>query len=77
LGDKTQLTTLMMTAESHKPWIVFGGAACALVLTSLLGVLIGRWLAKVLQPRTLEIGAGLTLLLIAGSLGWETLRSWQ
>jgi Ca2+/H+ antiporter, TMEM165/GDT1 family len=77
LGDKTQLTTLMMTAESHKPWVVFGGAACALILTSLLGVLLGRWLAKVLAPRTLELGAGLTLLIIAASLGWETLRNWQ
>ena len=26
LGDKTQLTTLLLSAQSHAPWIVFAGA---------------------------------------------------
>ncbi|MEB3274951.1 MAG: TMEM165/GDT1 family protein [Prochlorothrix sp.] len=68
LGDKTQLTTLLMSAESQKPWIVFLGAGSALILTSLLGVLLGRWLANQLQPRTLNVLAGLVLLTIAATL---------
>ncbi|URD51505.1 TMEM165/GDT1 family protein [Chroococcidiopsis sp. CCNUC1] len=39
-GDKTQLSTLLMSAESQSPWIVFVGAAAALITTSLLGVLL-------------------------------------
>ena len=42
LGDKTQLTTLLMSAESQSPWLVFAGAGTALVCTSLLGILLGR-----------------------------------
>ncbi len=71
IGDKTQVTTLLMSAESHKPWMVFAGAGTALVCTSLLGVLLGRWLATRLKPRTLEVGAGITLLIITIGLGWD------
>jgi Ca2+/H+ antiporter, TMEM165/GDT1 family len=71
LGDKTQVTTLLMSAQSHKPWIVFAGAGSALVATSLLGVLLGRWLATRLSPQLLEKGAGVTLLIIAVGLVWD------
>ncbi|MFM6192933.1 MAG: TMEM165/GDT1 family protein [Planktothrix sp.] len=74
IGDKTQLTTLLMTAESHAPWIVFAGAGSALVLTSLLGVLLGQWLASRISPRTLERAAGSSLLLISALLIWEVLH---
>jgi len=71
IGDKTQLTTLLMTAESHQPWVVFAGAGSALILTSLLGVLVGRWLASRIEPKTLERAAGISLLVISGLLFWE------
>ncbi|MGL4617987.1 TMEM165/GDT1 family protein [Chroococcidiopsis sp.] len=74
-GDKTQLSTLLMSAESQSPWIVFVGAAAALITTSLLGVLLGQWLAKHLSPRKLEIAAGTSLLLIAIALVGDILLS--
>lgn len=74
IGDKTQITTMLLSAESHQPWLVFAGAGTALVCTSLLGVLLGRWLATRLSPRTLEVGAGVTLLLITAGLGWDILQ---
>ena len=71
IGDKTQLTTLLMTAESQAPWIVFAGAGSALVITSLLGVLLGQWLASHLSPKTIERSAGAILLLISLTLIFE------
>ena len=68
MGDKTQIATLLITAQSQSPWVVFIGAATALVATSLLGVLIGYWLAKRLAPKTLDLAVALLLLLIAGLL---------
>ena len=74
VGDKTQVATLLISAESHAPWIVFAGAAAALITTSLLGVLLGRWLATRFSPAVLEIGAAATLLLISTTLLWDVVH---
>jgi putative Ca2+/H+ antiporter (TMEM165/GDT1 family) len=74
LGDKTQVTTLLLSAQSHAPWLVFAGAGSALVATSLLGVLVGRWLAQRVPPRTLEVAAGCLLLLLAALLVLDVVR---
>ena len=71
LGDKTQLSTLLMTAESRSPWVVFLGAASALITTSLLGVIVGRWLARYLSPDILQTVTGSILLLISVLLLWD------
>ena len=75
MGDKTQVATLLMSAESQSPWLVFAGASSALVATSLLGVLLGRWLASRLSPQILKKAAGVSMLLIAIQLVWEILHS--
>ncbi len=65
IGDKTQLSTLLMSAESHSPWVVFVGSGAALITTSFLGVALGSLLSKHLSPRTINKAAGVTLLLIS------------
>ena len=65
MGDKTQIATLLMTAESQSPWVVFLGASVALISTSILGVLIGRWMAKRLTPEALNTAAGVILLFVS------------
>jgi putative Ca2+/H+ antiporter (TMEM165/GDT1 family) len=74
LGDKTQLATLLMVAESKSPWVVFAGAASALVATSLVGVLLGRWLANRLSPQTLQTATGASLVLISVWLLWDVVH---
>ena len=64
MGDKTQLVTLLMSAESQAPWVVFAGAALALIATSLIGVSIGYWLSKKLSPETLDLSVAILLLII-------------
>nr|WP_269141745.1 TMEM165/GDT1 family protein [Nostoc sp. NZL] len=71
IGDKTQLSTLLMSAESHSPWVVFIGSAAALITTSLLGVLLGSWIATRLSPKTVEKSAGVMLLMISLMLFWD------
>lgn len=74
LGDKTQLATLLMAAESQSPWVVFVGAASALVLVSLVGVMLGHWLATRLSPNLLKTAAGASLLLISVLLLWDVVH---
>lgn len=68
MGDKTQLVTLLMSAESQSPWIVFIGSALALIATSLIGVSIGYWLSKKLAPETLDLAVAILLLFITACL---------
>ena len=74
MGDKTQIATLLMTAQSHNPWVIFWGAATALIATSLIGVLLGRWLASRLSPKTLDRSAAIMLLAVAAMLSWEVFQ---
>ncbi|WP_353933109.1 TMEM165/GDT1 family protein [Okeanomitos corallinicola TIOX110] len=74
IGDKTQLSTLLMSAESHAPWVVFLGSAVALITTSLLGVLLGGFIASKLSPKTVEKSAGVILLLISLMLVWDVIQ---
>ena len=62
LGDKTQLATLILSAQSGRPIIIFIGAALALISTSLLGVLIGRWIANNLPRQRFTLVSGLIML---------------
>jgi putative Ca2+/H+ antiporter (TMEM165/GDT1 family) len=58
LGDKTQLATFCFAAESNSRLAVFFGAAGALILTSLLGVIGGAVISKWIPPNAIKIGAG-------------------
>ncbi|MBE9154273.1 TMEM165/GDT1 family protein [Cyanobium sp. LEGE 06113] len=58
LGDKTQLAALLLSAQSGRPLQVFLGASLALICSSLVGVLLGRWLARVMPAQQLERLAG-------------------
>ncbi len=62
LGDKTQIATLMLSAQSGRPLIVFMGAALALISTSLLGVIIGRWIANNLPRQKFTLISGIIML---------------
>jgi len=67
LGDKTQLTTMTLAAESKNFWPIFLGSALALVATSLLGALFGAGISQVIPARYIHIGAGVGFILV-GSL---------
>jgi putative Ca2+/H+ antiporter (TMEM165/GDT1 family) len=58
LGDKTQLATLALAAGGHARWLVFLGAALALVTSSALAVLLGSALGQVVPAVWLRRGAG-------------------
>jgi putative Ca2+/H+ antiporter (TMEM165/GDT1 family) len=55
LGDKTQIATFSLSAQSGKAVSVIIGAASALITSSLLAVLLGNKLASVLPQRVLNV----------------------
>ena len=71
LGDKTQIATLMLSAESGKPIIVFIGSSLALISSSMVGVLIGKWLSKTISPSKFELFTGCLMIIISIFLAYE------
>jgi putative Ca2+/H+ antiporter (TMEM165/GDT1 family) len=59
LGDKTQLATLLFATDKNiGRGQVFVAASAALVLSTLLAVLVGEGLTRVVSPHTLKLAAG-------------------
>ena len=58
LGDKTQLTTMVLAAQTRSPLAVFIGSATALVITSLLGVVFGEAVTRLVPARIIRLLAG-------------------
>lgn len=75
LGDKTQIATLLLTAQSGKPFTVFLGAASALICSSLVGVLIGRWLSTIISPNKFKYMAGISMIAIGLWIGVQASNS--
>jgi len=73
LGDKTQLAALLLSAQSGRPLVVFVGASLALISSSLVGVVLGRWLARLLAPELLERLAGILMVVLGLWLGRQAM----
>lgn len=72
LGDKTQLAVLSFAANTPGyRLVVFAAAAGALVMSALLGVLLGDLLARAVKPRTLNLVAGLVFLVCAAMFVYQ------
>ena len=76
LGDKTQIATLMLSAESGKPIIVFLGSSLALISSSIIGVLIGKWVSKKITPSKFALCTGALMILISIFLAYETFKNY-
>mgnify|MGYP006236468357 CR=1 FL=1 len=78
LGDKTQIATLMLSAESGKPIIVFIGSSLALISSSVVGVLIGKWISEKISPNRFAFFTGLLMIIISIILAYDvfTIYKW-
>ena len=76
LGDKTQIATLMLSAESGKPIIVFLGSSLALISSSVVGVLIGKWVSNKISPSKFALSTGALMILISIFLAYETFKNY-
>ncbi|MFB0509967.1 MAG: TMEM165/GDT1 family protein [bacterium] len=75
LGDKTQLATISFVCTSKYPLAVFLGGSLALVLSTLLAVLVGAGLQKVVPVKILHIIAAIAFIVIGVLLLIKNLRT--
>ena len=74
LGDKTQIATLMLSAESGEPIIVFIGSSLALISSSIVGVLIGKLLSQKISPSKFAFFTGLLMTIISLFLVYDIIK---
>lgn len=68
LGDKTQLATMLLVAKGNSAKAVFFGAATALVCSTILGVVLGSYLNKIIPANYIHTAAGIAFIVIGGLL---------
>jgi putative Ca2+/H+ antiporter (TMEM165/GDT1 family) len=64
LGDKTQITTMLLSADSNSKMAVFLGSALALVCSSFVGVILGSVLNKYIPPGVIQKIAAVAFVVI-------------
>jgi len=75
LGDKTQLATFSFTLSSKYPFAVFLGGSLALILSTLLAVVVGAGLQKIVPIKILHSIAAIAFIVIGILLLIKTIRS--
>jgi Ca2+/H+ antiporter, TMEM165/GDT1 family len=70
MGDKTQLAVITIAAQTRSPLSVFLGAALALALVSLIGVVVGSALGKYLPEDLLRKLAASAFIIIGVLMLW-------
>ncbi|MGH3665894.1 MAG: TMEM165/GDT1 family protein [Egibacteraceae bacterium] len=73
LGDKTQLAVVSFVAGGSPRWAVLVGASLGLITSSLLAVLVGEALLRVIKPAYLQLGAAGLFLIVGVLIGVEAI----
>jgi putative Ca2+/H+ antiporter (TMEM165/GDT1 family) len=74
LGDKTQIATFCFSAECDSRLSVFLGSAGALVLSSLIAVMLGGWVSRLIPPGAIKMGAGIFFLVVGAWTIYSAVR---
>ena len=70
MGDKTQLAVLTLTAKTRSPLSVFLGAALALALVSLIGVMVGSAIGKYVPEDLIKKLAASAFIIVGVLMLW-------
>jgi len=73
LGDKTQLSVITLTAKTKTPMPVFIGASVALVIVTLLGVIAGEAIVRVVPAEVIKKIAAAAFIVIGILMFWGKL----
>jgi putative Ca2+/H+ antiporter (TMEM165/GDT1 family) len=65
IGDRTQLLSLVLAARYRRPWPIIAGILCATLANHALAGIVGVWLGSLLEPRTLGVVVGISMIAMA------------
>ncbi len=76
LGDKTQVATMLMSADTGRPVYVFIAASLALILSSLIGVILGSYISSNISQTTFNKLAGIIMIFISIYIFYNVFNSY-
>ena len=62
--------------QSGKPIIVFIGSSLALISSSVVGVLVGKWISKKISPSKFALFTGALMMIISIFLALDTIKNY-
>lgn len=74
LGDKTQISTFAFASRSKAPLSVFLGASGALILTTVIAVVLGGVIGKIVPEKIIKAVAGTVFIVFGVITLLEVLR---
>ncbi len=73
LGDKTQLSLVALTSKYNAPFFIFLGGTLALLATSLIGALLGKWLSRLIPFKYIKWLSGAVFIIFGVLIGLDVL----
>ncbi|WP_026487111.1 TMEM165/GDT1 family protein [Caldanaerobius polysaccharolyticus] len=68
LGDKTQLSTMLLASKYNNRLGVYIGASLALILSAFIGVIGGTFINKYLPQNLIQMGSGIAFIVVGLAL---------
>lgn len=75
LGDKTQLATFCLSADCNPKLPIFLGSAGALVTSSLIAVLLGDAINRLVPAIYIKLGAGAFFIIVGVLTLWSAIKN--
>lgn len=72
MGDKTQLMTIAISAESHNPLFVLMGTTVGMLIADGIGILGGAWMCRHIPEKYIKWGAGIIFMIFGTITVYES-----
>lgn len=76
MGDKTQLMTIAIAADSKLPVFILIGTTIGMLIADGIGIIGGAWMTKHVPEKYIKWGAGLIFILFGTITLYENVPSW-
>lgn len=76
MGDKTQLMTIAIAADSKLPAFILMGTTIGMLIADGIGIIGGAWMTKHVPEKYIKWGAGLIFILFGTITLYENVPSW-
>lgn len=76
MGDKTQLMTIAIAAESHQPFFVLMGTTVGMLVADGIGILGGAWMCRYVPDIYIKWVAGIIFMFFGTITIYNTVPSW-